>query len=275
MIFFWGEGTEISIVDMQKTEREEVREFLYRVSSLDLSEPLSPAFQKILATGFYFNIMIINFASPRNLEYASLSTHPGFVSSLCFGDITVGVKFSSQTTSSPSLSSNESSPASLSPTKNLKPPILIETTASLSDLDSELAYSAHEFDRVIITKQTKCGFCQKKVPFGFRFSILFLGISDFRIRYYFSKFASLVFELFCRFGWRKRRSAWNVYWYVTKNAWRNAKRVPNVGWQTPKTVLAITVSKSPRRPSRLTPKLLQLRLIMGWESRHRIRDWWR
>lgn len=99
----------------------------------------------------------------RNQEFASLSSHPGFISSLCYGDITLGVKFTSLSAATPSLSSNESTPVSLSPTKSVKPPILIEATANLSDIDSELVISPHEFDRVIISKQTKCGFCQKKV----------------------------------------------------------------------------------------------------------------
>ncbi|KAK7580694.1 hypothetical protein V9T40_001323 [Parthenolecanium corni] len=99
----------------------------------------------------------------RNHEYASLSSHPGFIPSLCYGDITLGVMFTSLTAATPPLSSNESTPVSLSPTKSVKPPILSETTTNLSDIDSELVLSPHEFDRVIINKQTKCGFCQKKI----------------------------------------------------------------------------------------------------------------
>ncbi|XKL67286.1 hypothetical protein PGB90_002777 [Kerria lacca] len=101
----------------------------------------------------------------KNETYSLLSTHPGFNSNLCYGDITLGVKFTSSDTLTPSLSSNENTPISLSPTKG-KTPILFETTANLSDLDTELIASVHEFDKIIIDKQAKkCEFCQNKIWF--------------------------------------------------------------------------------------------------------------
>lgn len=106
----------------------------------------------------------MNYFCFRNHAYQSLSTHPGFNPNLCYGDITIGVKFGSMNTLSPTLSSNESTPVSLSPTKSTKqPPILLETTANLSDIDSELILSVHEFEKITTNKQTKCEFCQKKV----------------------------------------------------------------------------------------------------------------
>ncbi|XP_065199835.1 PDZ domain-containing protein 8 [Planococcus citri] len=130
----------------------------------------------------YISVPLVNLISPgigkkrrifhlnppgpaRNHAYQSLSTHPGFNHNLCYGDITIGVRFGSSFALSPTLSSNESTPVSLSPTKSVKqPPILLETTASLSDIDSELILSVHEFEKIIInTKQTKCEFCQKKI----------------------------------------------------------------------------------------------------------------
>lgn len=103
------------------------------------------------------NVVRTSIFKRRNHVYASLSTHPGFVSSLCYGDITIGAKFTSLSTPTPNVSSNESTPVSLSPTKSLTAPMLIP------DLDPELILSVHDFDKVILNKPTKCGFCLKKV----------------------------------------------------------------------------------------------------------------
>lgn len=111
---------------------------------------------------FYLNAP--NNQLSKNHNYASLATHPGFNPSLCFGDITLGVKFTSFSVGTPSLSSNESTPVSLSPTKNVKPTILFEATAGL-DIDSELIPNIHEFYKIIISSQMRCEFCQKKIWF--------------------------------------------------------------------------------------------------------------